>query len=187
MAATELNKYIEKRYQRWLDYSEYHCSIVGMTDEASDILNEVILALLQKDEAKVTKMMNSKKGQYTELDFYVLRMIKLNVHSGTSPYQSHYKAIPCDNNTDLRRINIEDMQDDGEDVPGMILERFKQVREVFESLNLSEQAKRVFEFKFFQDQSLSRWSGPESRKELYDIYSQVIKLIKEKINGKTLI
>ena len=41
MASEALNKYIEKRYDRWLDYAKYHCSLAGMTDEAIDVLNEV--------------------------------------------------------------------------------------------------------------------------------------------------
>ena len=42
MASEALNKYIEKRYDRWLDYAKYHCSLAGMTDEAIDVLNEVM-------------------------------------------------------------------------------------------------------------------------------------------------
>ena len=48
MASEALNKYIEKRYDRWLDYAKYHCSLAGMADEAIDVLNEVMCMLLQK-------------------------------------------------------------------------------------------------------------------------------------------
>lgn len=89
--------YIEKRYERWADYSTYHCTKAGIAGESVDILNEVILALLQKEDCKLEMLMNAKKGQYTELDFFVLRMIKLNVYSPTSPYQSRYKPIPSVN------------------------------------------------------------------------------------------
>ena len=34
MASEALNKYIEKRYDRWLDYAKYHCSLAGMSSEA---------------------------------------------------------------------------------------------------------------------------------------------------------
>ena len=37
MASEALNKYIEKRYDRWLDYAKYHCSLAGMTDERSNV------------------------------------------------------------------------------------------------------------------------------------------------------
>ena len=43
MASEALNKYIEKRYDRWLDYAKYHCSLAGMSSEAIDVLNEVCL------------------------------------------------------------------------------------------------------------------------------------------------
>jgi hypothetical protein len=48
MASEALNKYIEKRYDRWLDYAKYHCSLAGMSSEAIDVLNEVMCMLLQK-------------------------------------------------------------------------------------------------------------------------------------------
>ncbi|MGV8136474.1 MAG: hypothetical protein AB2L20_14795 [Mangrovibacterium sp.] len=183
----EINTYIEKHYRRWLDYSEYHCSIAGMTGEAIDVLDEVILALLQKDEQKVIRMMTSRKGKYTELDFYVLRMIKLNVHSATSPYQSRYRSIPTNDNVELCRLNIEDLQQEDIDVPSVVMEKFELVREVLGSLNLSGQAKGIFEYKFFQDQAFSHWPGPENRKQLYETYWQVVELIRAKIGGKTLL
>ena len=77
MASEALNKYIEKRYDRWLDYAKYHCSLAGMTDEAIDVLNEVMCMLLQKPPEHLSRLMEAKKGKYTELDFYILQMIKL--------------------------------------------------------------------------------------------------------------
>lgn len=182
-----INQYIEKRYSRWLDYSAYHCSLAGIPDEANDVLNEVIVYLLQKDESKLKKLLHTKKGQYTDLDFFVLRMIKLNCHSCTSPYRSRYKSIPVDTNVNLVRLNIEDYPDEGDDIPGRILEQFETVREVFESLNLSPKARRIFEFKFFQDQPFSQWTGPETKKQLYETYGHVLDLIKAKIFKRTLI
>ena len=38
MASEALNKYIKKRYDRWLDYAKYHCSLAGMSSEAIDVL-----------------------------------------------------------------------------------------------------------------------------------------------------
>ena len=93
MASEALNKYIEKRYDRWLDYAKYHCSLAGMTDEAIDVLNEVMCMLLQKPLEHLSRLMEAKQGKYTELDFYILQMIKLNVTSDTSPYRHKYKPI----------------------------------------------------------------------------------------------
>ena len=186
MSIPEINNYIEKRYGRWLDYSTYHCTQAGIADESIDVLNEVIVALLQKEDCKLISLMNSKKCHYTELDFYVLRMIKLNIYSPTSPYQSKYRPMPSAN-IDIRRLNIEDIIESDEDTPARVLEQFEQVREAFESLNLSPKAKRIFEHKFFCDLPFSDWKGPETKKQLYETYSQVIQLIKAKIFKKTLI
>ena len=182
----EINLYITKRYERWADYSNYHCTQAGIADESIDVLNEVIVALLQKEDYKLTNLMNSKKCHYTELDFYVLRMIKLNIYSATSPYQSKYRPMPS-SNIDIRRLNIEDIIESDEDIPARVLEQFELVREAFESLNLSPKAKRIFEFKFFQDQPFCEWPGTETKKQLYETYSQVVNLIRAKIFKKTLI
>ena len=34
MASEAVNNYITKRYERWLDYSLYHCGLAGISDEA---------------------------------------------------------------------------------------------------------------------------------------------------------
>ncbi len=184
MSSTAVNNYIAKRYDRWLDYASYHCSLVGISDEAHDVLNEVLCSLLQKSDRLLEKLLSTKKNGYTELDFFVLRMIKLNVTSPTSPYQSKYKRIPADNNADYSRMDIEDVPDNEIDTPGITLERMHQVREVFESLDLSPLAKRVFEFHFFQDNNFSEWVGPESPKQLYEMYNSIVWLIRQKISGK---
>ena len=186
MSSTAVNNYIAKRYDRWLDYASYHCGLVGISDEAHDVLNEVLCSLLQKSDRLLEKLLSTKKNGYTELDFFVLRMIKLNVTSPTSPYQSKYKQIPADDNADYSRMDIEDVPDNAIDTPGITLERMHQVREVFESLDLSPLAKRVFEFHFFQDNNFSEWVGPESQKQLYEMYNGVQELIKFKIKGESL-
>jgi hypothetical protein len=186
----QINNYIEKRYNSWLDYSTYHCSNAGMIGQENDVLDEVILALLQKENHLLKKLFDSKKIQkgkeYTQLDFFVLQMIKLNIYSPTSPYQSRFKPIPKANK-DLKRLNIEDVCEEDEDQPAQILKRFDQVREAFESLNLSPKAKLIFEYKFFQDQAFSDWPGTETKKQLYEIYSHVSSLIRAKIFKKTLL
>jgi hypothetical protein len=42
MASEALNKYIEKRYDRWLDHANYCCKISGLSSEGQDVLNEVL-------------------------------------------------------------------------------------------------------------------------------------------------
>jgi hypothetical protein len=182
----EINLYLEKRYQGLMDYAIFHSSRAGIPEEAADVLDEVLLSLLQMDEQKLLNMLSSKKCHYTELDFFILRMIKLNCYSETAPYRAKCKPIPS-SEVDFRRLNIEDNVYSDVDIPDRILKQFEQVREAFESLNLSPKAKRIFEFKFFQDQSFSDWPGNETKKQLYETYSQVVNLIQAKIFKKTLL
>lgn len=48
MASALVEKYIGRRYERWLDYAVYHCGLAGIPDEANDVLNEVLCSLLQR-------------------------------------------------------------------------------------------------------------------------------------------
>ena len=138
MASEALNKYIEKRYDRWLDYAKYHCSLAGMSSEAIDVLNEVMCMLLQKPLEHLSRLMEAKQGKYTELDWYILQMIKLNVTSDTSPYRHKYKPIPVDENVDWRRLNIIDEPDDSIDRTEYIRERMQDIRDMVDLLELSE-------------------------------------------------
>ncbi len=186
MISTSIEKYISKRYERWLDYAIYHCSLNDMKDEAMDVLNEVLLSLCRKNNDELKRMLESKKNGYTELDFFVLRMIKLNATSDTSPYRSKYKPMPVDRNVDYTRIEIEDMQDAQEDTPTSIFNRFEEIREVIVELDLSPLARKIFEYRFFCDESFSDWEGPESLKQMYEVYNGVLELIKRKINGESI-
>lgn len=183
MASEVLNKYIEKRYDRWMDYSVYHCGLAGIPDEAADVLNEVLCMLLQKPEQFLDRLIGMKKNGYTELDFFVLKMIKLNACSPTSPYQSRYRPLPSDENVDYTRLEIEDVTDEQQD-DNLVIDRFRQVREAFDYLELSPLASKVFEFHFFQDQQFSDWEGQETLKQLYEIYNGVQELIRKKISGE---
>lgn len=188
MASREINNYITKRYDRWLDYARYHCTQCGIADESEDVLNEVVLSLLQKPDKKLDCLLNSKQGQYTELDFYVLRMIKLNASSPTSPYQNKYKSLPVDDNVDYSCLEIEDCCSEESDRAGYILDRMHQIREMIEELGFSTKAMAVFEFRFFQDGDFKQWDGEVDMdiKELYDVYSRITKLLKSKKKGEIL-
>ena len=186
MASEVVNKYIAKRYDRWLDYSKYFSTQAGISDEAVDILNEVLCMLLQKNQEYVQNLYEAKNEKYTELDFYVLKMIRLNITSPTSPYQHKYKPIPADDNINWQRLDVVDETEETPDKVFETLNKYHQVREIFESLNLSKKARRIFSWKFFEDESFSDWIGPEDKRELYSIYNQVIEIIRNKIRGGVL-
>lgn len=50
-----------------------------------------------------------------------------------------------------------------------------------------EKAISIFEFKFFQDGNFKDWTGKESIKELYSIYSKTKKLIMKKNNDEIIL
>ena len=186
MISQKIERYITKRYDRWLDYAVYHCTHAGIADEAIDVLNEVLLSLVRKENAELERLFDAKKNGYTELDFFVLRMIKLNATSDTSPYRSKYKPMPIDANVDYNRLDIEDTSEEAIDGSSIIVERFHLVRETLNELDLSPKAKRIFEFKFFEDGNFSEWEGVETLKQLYEVYNGVLELIKKKIKGDCL-
>lgn len=189
MAAQEVNNYINKRYDRWHDYSLYHCAQAGIPDSSGDVLDEVLLSLLQKEDKMLMRMLNSQKRMlsscdfYTELDYYVLRTIKLNIYSHTAPFRHKYKTVATDANVNVYRLKLpEQITDDTvEDRPAITLSRFNQVRAIFESIDIPDKAKRIFAHRFFNDLPFSCWDGQESKKELYDTYYKVIKAIKAQL------
>lgn len=187
MASAAVNNYITKRYDRWLDYSSYHCNLAGIPEEAIDVQNEVLCSLLQKDSGQLERLLQSKKEGYTELDFFVLRMIKLNACSLTSPYRSRYRSLPSDANVDYTRLDIEDVVEEQEDRTEEVLNNMRKVREVYDSMDLSKFARRVFDFHFFEESPFSEWEGPESLKDLYEVYNGVMELFKKRINGQLLL
>ena len=113
-------------------------------------------------------------------------MIKLNITSDTSPYRHKYKPIPVDDNVDWRRLNIIDDQEEVPDKNEYIRDRLQEVREILDSLEISESAIRIFTWKFFAGESFADWPGPESKKELYEIYKRVFKTILDKKDGTLL-
>lgn len=168
---TEIENYVTKRYYRWLDYASYHCGLAGIEDEATDLLNEVMIMLLTKPQQDMEKLLKAKKNGYTELDFFVLKMIKLNATSVTAPYRSKNKPLPVDVNTDYTRLNIIDVPDDSIDRTGVTLWRMRVIRFIFDRLELSEFDRAVFEYHFFQDRKFIDWPKIDTLKNLYSSYN----------------
>lgn len=186
MASDRINKYIEERYDRWLDHAKYFSSLAGIEDEAVDILNEVLCMLLQKNDDVLNKLFEAAHEKYTELDFYILKMIRLNITSPTSPYQHKYKQIPSDENVNWQRLEIEEEDYNETDENSDFLNKYRQVRDVYDSLNLSAKAQKIFSWKFFEDESFSDWPGHEDKRELYIVYNKILEMIRDRIEGRLL-
>lgn len=175
-----VRNYANKRYFRWLDYSKYHCTLAGIIDEANDVLNETLASLFSKDGNFLIRLYRTKKSQYSELDFYVLRMIKLNSYSPTSPYKSKYKQpVKIDYDADFSRLEIEDEPDHEPDRAGETLRQYRLVKYIADGLDLTDKERQIFEFYFIHGMVYSQWPGPERSKMLYETFNMVTSVIHE--------
>lgn len=179
----EIESYIASRYPAWLEYAAYQTKQAGIPDEKHDVLNEVICNLLSKDPRLIEELYQRQGDTCRQLDYYVLRMIWLNVVSPTSPYRCKMRNGLVDDSVELERLRVIDDTDE-EDRAGTILSQMRQVRRVLEELPLPEKAKRVFAWKFFEGNSLLEWEGPEGKNYLYKTYNKVKEAIRKKISGE---
>ncbi len=171
-----VKRYATARYPRWEDYSKYHCTQAGIEYEATDVLNEVMLSLLEKDIYVLERLYSTRQGQYTQLDFYVLQMVKLNVHSVTSPYQSKYnqRLLPVNRDVNYQRLQVIDEPYNEFDRSAQVLKEMRLITWVLKGLDLTDSERRVFEHRFLHGNSLcSDWHYPETRKQRYRIYKEV--------------
>lgn len=171
-----------------MDYASYHCSCAGMAGEEVDLLNEVMISLLEKPEEQLLGLYNKKHEQYRELDYFVLRMIKMNATSDTAPYRHKYKRIPVDENVSFADIELEDTEYDDayERRQDEILEQMNKVRSILRSTFFDPRVQMIFEWRFIQGEKFKDWPGEETEKELFDIYYKVIGAIKSELTGDTL-
>lgn len=183
MERNMVDNYIGLRYARWLDYASYRCARTGMADEAVDVLNEVLLMLLEKPLYWMERLLDTPQGGYRALDLYVLKMIRRNTSSATSPYRCRYHGCPAYMRVNPYRIELADEVEEEPDRAAEILERFRLVRATFEEMKLSAFARKVFEYRFILGESFASWPGAENRECLYKIYNRVRKRIRKKLCG----
>ncbi|MFY9154111.1 MAG: hypothetical protein WAO52_18975 [Prolixibacteraceae bacterium] len=173
-----VKKYISDRYPRFLDYSNFHCNKAGIPDLAPDLLNEIILNVLEKDPEFLDKLHSKKKGNYTELDFYMLNLIKMNAHSPLAPFRCKYLNGKINTDVNWQRLKIAEEEPVNEvDKPKLILKQFRYVVWVFRGLDLDVLERAVFEHRFMNDEPISDWPGLENKRIIYRIYNQVIEVI----------
>lgn len=183
MVSKELNQHITNSYKRWADYAKYQAARANIPDQAGDILNTVLEALLRKDQDQIHSLLAKKKDSYTELDFFILRMIRLNAHSPTSPYRHKTRTVHIDTNIDPCSIDREDLFDQDPDKGQEILDQCNQAREVLDTLNISSREKEIFSWKFFADNALLSWPGDESYSTVCATYNRVKALMAGKIKN----
>lgn len=188
MQNQEVKDYINTRYERYLDYSKYKCSLQGMEDESRDVLNMVLVDVLSKDEDYILQLYQRKKAQYRELDFFILKLVSTYASSDTAPYRFKCRnRLPYDANiTDLTKVDRIDEVEYSIDQAGQTVYEMDLVRWIFERLALEDLERCVFEWTFFEGEILSDWPVPSEKKNLYNAYNTVERAIYEILKSQGL-
>lgn len=82
MKTINVNEYIETAKERWIEYADYQARITNSHDEGEEIVSAVLGAVKQKDQNRLTGLVNEKLGSYTGLDHLVLNLIKAYSNDG---------------------------------------------------------------------------------------------------------
>lgn len=168
-----VNDYINFRYGRWLEYAAYHIRVSKLSIEPAELLNNVMCFMLEGDTRYLSKLFESKKNGVTELDFFVLHIIKRNVYSPRSRAR-YVKGQHCTELVDMQtKANISSPEDDGFDV----VQAYETVRTTLDSLEVPQRDKEIFAWRFFERNVYKDWPGIERPKQLYDTYNRVLALI----------
>lgn len=91
----ELKKYIAFRYCNWLDYARQMAKENHFTGMEDDLLHDVLIDVLNKNQEKIKGMFERKTTMLvngeptTELDKFILRMLKVNAFSPVAPFRKN--------------------------------------------------------------------------------------------------
>jgi hypothetical protein len=174
-----IRDYISKRYRNFLEYADYHTSLAGLDQQGGDVLHEIFVDLLLKPESKLIELYSKKKKQYRELDFFILKMIKLNCGSKTSPYRWRYKQPLTDGNHPVDTMDLKDYSEaenytfsfayeekcdepEEEDYKELISTRFQIIRDCLAEPQFTELERLAFTYKFFLENTWTTWKGNQS-------------------------
>lgn len=167
----KLHNYIEGAYCRWVAYAKRYIRRSRLPMNACEVVNDVVCTLLERDSIKMSQMTDTPARGGTELDFFVMRVIKINIYSPRSPFR--YRRGPrCVGNSLL------DVPMDSEGVSGVTKDDLHSaVWCSLHELEAPDIAKKVFIWKFFDGNPISKWPGPEDRRVLYRAYGRIFKKI----------
>lgn len=90
-----ISAYITFRYPNWMDYSRHQCKVQHLEGWADDLMNDIIADLLRKPEDKIEGMISRETRKIvngrptTELDKFVLTMIKVNASSHFASFRKN--------------------------------------------------------------------------------------------------
>lgn len=166
----ELNQYISRRYDSWLDYATYHCERSRLPLEPIEVLNDVLCSLMQGCPERIEKLYRERHKDLTSLDYFVLRVIRINIHSPRSRTR-YRKGQYCTHSVDWAVVAPSEQpaceeQDHTEEVLPMI-------RQLLSAMDIPERDKRIFAWRFFDGRSFEAWPGPERPRALQRIFRRV--------------
>ena len=94
------------------------------------------------------------------------------------------RTVPLDYNVDPSLMNLVDRSpEDPSNTEMVILEKCRKARDILESLDIPEKDKEIFSWKFFADNSLRSWTGPESYPIVCNTFNRVRKQMVRKIKN----
>lgn len=170
-----LHEYIAHAYGRWVEYAAYHVRQSRLPIDPAEVVNDVLCTLLERNASKLERLMNVRNKDGTELDFFVMRIIKISIYSPRSPFR-YQRGQHCTDRLEdsIRTIPVLAPEFDQEDA-------YQQVKRTFDELQLSELSKRIFAWRVFEGKPFAEWPGAESQKFLYDTFNRVLLIISAKI------
>lgn len=171
----KLDGYISKAYDRWVDYAKCHVRISKLQIAPEEVVNDVLCVLLERDAEKMERLMNISGNGGTELDFFVMRVIKINIYSPRSHVR--YRRGPYFSASLDSQAHVMEPDNDPNEVHNL-------VGQILFEMKLSAREREIFAWKFFDGIPLSKWPGVESRGELYDIYNRIRKEVFVRVRKK---
>lgn len=200
MATDIINKYISETYSRLLDNCIFLCSkVYFMHGLEYDLLNDSLADFpdrVERDDnfrEKVEGMLSrkNKNNEFSELDNYILSIIKMNVYSKTARFRQKYGLEVQEPGTyidvDFQRLNIIDERDDNLEREQELQEKERRFKEACDIYGLSQRAQDIFRWKFIDRNPLSDYPYNGNKRKVYDIYNKTLQLVKDKIAGSLLL
>jgi len=90
-----IKAYIAFRYPNWSDYARHHCRVQHLEGWECDLMNDIVNDLMHKPETKLADLMSRETRKIvngrptTELDKFVLAMIKMNARSKFASFRKN--------------------------------------------------------------------------------------------------
>lgn len=173
----KLHVYITQAYRRWVDYARHYIQRSKLPIEASEVVDEVLCALLERDVERLERMLGVPAKGGTELDFFIMRIIKTSIYSPRSPFR-YQRGQHCTGRLKYDVPMAETESDSGHD------EVCTLVWQMLPALDATELEKRVFIWKFFDGNPISKWPGPENKRMLYRAYNRIFRKIASEVRCK---